>query len=193
MTKKNYEYSIKKYNWRRQKKLWFIFIKSISIHLLTNKQFILKHISSLVLLDTLFHLKLNLMYKFQLILKQNQFLEIAMFLITPKLIFHQIYKLCLFDARWQRWQAAVNCNKHYKMKFIFRLLSSTIKIYVLFNSIQKKMFTQYTHQLLSIILCLTWNFVWSDFIKESSHLWSKNRWAFSLETHKEIDTCLAFK
>jgi hypothetical protein len=29
------------------------------------------------------------------------------------------------------------CNKHHKMKFIYRLLSRTIKIYVFFNSIRK--------------------------------------------------------
>jgi hypothetical protein len=32
-------------------------------------------------------------------------------------------------------------NKHYKLKFIYRLFSSTIKVYVLFNSIKKNTVT----------------------------------------------------
>jgi hypothetical protein len=136
-----------------------------------NKQFTLGNVSSLVLL-----------FWYSSLLKTSLF--------SIKINFWKLgcFKLLQF------------CNKHYKMKFIYRLFSSTIKVYVLFNLIykilfivfggnlqisfikvflksffecKKKMFAQYTNQLLSIILCSTLviflsisNFVWRAFIEK---------------------------
>jgi hypothetical protein len=60
------------------------------------------------------------------------------------------------------------------------------------------MFTQYTHQLLSILFCSTLvifyqsirNFVRRAFTKENSHLWRQKQWG--LETHKEINSPVYF-
>jgi hypothetical protein len=104
-------------------------------------------------------------------------------------------------------------NKHYKMKFFYRLSSSTIKMYVLFNSFisfikvflkpffDKKKKNVYPAHKPAAVVCIMFNsgeflsisnFVWRASIQQNSHRWSKKNMSFwSAISQRNKYTCLS--